>query len=555
MARGLTIHNPGGQVGLGANPFGRDVANLQLYQALARHGGFDSIDFLTLNQVPADALAAGLFPDEISPIPIGASSVLDHGVPVRAGTLLRGSADLADLAWLRRRAVGDRAYSLVGLIHTLAPPAIRTQITGDLNAPTQAWDALICTSPSVRAATERMFDAWGEYMAERFGATLRPTPRLPLIPLGVDGPAMAAAADRPQVRADRRAELGVGEKEILVLWVGRLSFFEKAFPQPMFRALEEAAQRSGKRLRFAMAGWFPNGETDRRRYAEAALAYAPSVALHLLDGNDRILLGELWAAADIFLSLVDNIQETFGITPIEAMAAGLPVVASDWDGYRYTVRDGVEGFLIPTLGGPPGVSGAQIAARHLALIESYQIYVGTVAQHTAVHVGRAAEALARLAVDPGLRRAMGAAGRKRVREFCDWPVVARQIRDLTDELGEIRAAAPGPAPGPALDPARGDPFADFAGFATDILGPERALRLRPGVGADDLTRAGTVELDRAFGAWRGQPLEHARILELMADGAPRKVLDLLLAFPAERRRQIHMSLAWMAKLGLVDWLD
>ncbi|MCI3134058.1 glycosyltransferase family 4 protein [Phenylobacterium aquaticum] len=554
MAHGLTIHNPGGQVGLGANPFGRDVANLQLYQALGRHGGFDRIDFMTLNQVPPEALAEGLYPGETPVTPVGVASMLDHGAPARAGTLLRGGADLAELAWHRRRAVGDRAYSLVGLVHTLAPPAIRALIAGNLVAPTQPWDALICTSPAVRDAVEQMFEAWGDHMAERFGATLRPAPRLPLIPLGVDGPAMAAAADRPEVRSSRRAELGVGAEDILVLWVGRLSFFEKAFPQPMFRALEEAAQRSGKRLTFAMAGWFPNGEADRRRYVQAAEAYAPSVALRLLDGNDRGLLGELWAASDIFLSLVDNIQETFGITPIEAMAAGLPVVASDWDGYRYTVRDGVEGFLIPTLGGPPGVLGGQIAARHLALIESYQVYVGSVAQHTAVHVGRAAEALARLASDPDLRRRMGAAGRARVAAFCDWPVVARQIKSLTEELAEVRAAAPGPAPRPALDPVRGDPFADFAGFATEILGLDTALVLRPGVGPADLERAETVELDRAFGVWRGQAAEHARLLEILADGAPRKVRDLLLAFPAERRRQIHMSLAWMAKLGLVDWL-
>ena len=32
------------------------------------------------------------------------------------------------------------------------------------------------------------------------------------------------------------------------------------------------------------------------------------------------------------------------------MAAGLPVVVSDWDGYRYTVTDGVEGFRIPYFG-------------------------------------------------------------------------------------------------------------------------------------------------------------------------------------------------------------
>ncbi|HQN50946.1 MAG TPA: glycosyltransferase family 4 protein, partial [Phenylobacterium sp.] len=220
----------------------------------------------------------------------------------------------------------------------------------NLAAPTQDWDAIICTSPVVRDATQALFDSWHDHLADRMGATKRPQPRLPLIPLGVDGPAMAALADRPQVRRSRREALGLEPDDVLVLWVGRLSFFEKAFPQPMFRAVEEAAARTGRKVVFAMSGWFPGGDRDREFYVSAAKAYAPSVRLELLNGNDRELLGELWAASDIFISLVDNIQETFGITPIEAMAAGLPVVVSDWDGYRYTVRDGMEGFLIPTLG-------------------------------------------------------------------------------------------------------------------------------------------------------------------------------------------------------------
>ncbi|MFX4717673.1 glycosyltransferase, partial [Acinetobacter baumannii] len=85
--------------------------------------------------------------------------------------------------------------------------------------------------------------------------------------------------------------------------------------------------------------------------------------------------------------------ETFGITPLEAMAAGLPVVVSDWDGYRATVRHGVEGFLVETLGGPPGL-GDLMLDRHLFGMDSYQSYVGQVAQYTAVHVAKAAEALA-----------------------------------------------------------------------------------------------------------------------------------------------------------------
>ena len=36
------------------------------------------------------------------------------------------------------------------------------------------------------------------------------------------------------------------------------------------------------------------------------------------------------------------------VLPVEAMASGLPVIVSDWDGYKETVRDGVDGFRIPT---------------------------------------------------------------------------------------------------------------------------------------------------------------------------------------------------------------
>lgn len=554
MAPGLSIYNPAAQVGLGANPFGRDVANFQLYQALARHAGYERIDFLTVQAPDAAAIAQALFPEGGAPLELGAFPAHNTGPALRAGALLRGSLDLADLAWQRRRQAGDRGYSLIGLIHTLAPPAVRALVAANLSAPTQDWDAVICTSPVVRDAAQAMVEAWHDHLADRFGARARPAPRLPLIPLGVDGPGLAALADRPEIRRARREALQLEPDDILLLWVGRLSFFEKAFPQPMFHAAEAAARRTGRRIVFALAGWFPGGDRDRDFYLEAAQAYAPSVRLALLDGNDRELLGELWAAADLFVSLVDNIQETFGITPIEAMAAGLPVVVSDWDGYRYTVRDGVEGFLVPTLGGAPGVLGAQMLARHLAGQDSYQAYVGGVAQHTAVHVGAAAEALARLIEDPELRRRMGQAGRARVAAFCDWPVVARQIRALTDDLAQVRAQAPGPAPGPAADPVRGDPFADFSGFPTAVLDLETRLSAAPGVGEADLARAAQVKLDTAFAAWRGRPEEHALLFNRLAAEGPLSARELLIAFPAPRRRHLMMSLVWMAKLGLIDWL-
>ena len=54
-------------------------------------------------------------------------------------------------------------------------------------------------------------------------------------------------------------------------------------------------------------------------------------------------------AASYSLSLVDCLQETFGLTPIEAMASRLPVVVSDWNGYRDTVVEGRTGYRVPKL--------------------------------------------------------------------------------------------------------------------------------------------------------------------------------------------------------------
>ena len=63
-------------------------------------------------------------------------------------------------------------------------------------------------------------------------------------------------------------------------------------------------------------------------FEQGAAKLCPSVHTVTLDGRKAEERGKAWAAADVFCSLSDNIQETFGISPIEAMAAGLPVVVS-----------------------------------------------------------------------------------------------------------------------------------------------------------------------------------------------------------------------------------
>ena len=111
----------------------------------------------------------------------------------------------------------------------------------------------------------------------------------------------------------------------------------------MYSALQAAAKLTGKRILLLECGWHAN-DYIREAFGQAANYVCPDVQVKTMDGRDVKTKMRCWASADIFCSLSDNIQETYGIAPVEAMAAALPAVISDWDGYKDTVRDGKDGF-------------------------------------------------------------------------------------------------------------------------------------------------------------------------------------------------------------------
>ena len=111
----------------------------------------------------------------------------------------------------------------------------------------------------------------------------------------------------------------------------------------MYKALENAVRITKKEVVLIECGWHAN-ESIAKAFDDAASKICPNIKKQFLDGRNLKNRKLAWSSADIFSSLSDNIQETFGITPIEAMASGLPVVVSDWDGYRDSVRHGVDGY-------------------------------------------------------------------------------------------------------------------------------------------------------------------------------------------------------------------
>src|SRR5690606_18309694 len=59
----------------------------------------------------------------------------------------------------------------------------------------------------------------------------------------------------------------------------------------------------------------------------------------------RNSLRNYYSAADVFVTT--PWYEPFGITPVEAMACGTPVVGSNVGGIKYSVRDGECGYTVP----------------------------------------------------------------------------------------------------------------------------------------------------------------------------------------------------------------
>jgi glycosyltransferase involved in cell wall biosynthesis len=471
----LQFH-PEGFETAGPKPMGRQAAGQGLLRGFVEHADVDAFIGYGAQARIGEAFAAAVRgAGGVRPVRWATPIALDP--VIAAGALHLAGPEITEAAWTRR-SVGPRAYSLTGVTHTVASDRAMRSITELLAGPVETWDALICTSRSVRSMVEVLLEDQAEYLRSRFGRDATITrPQLPVIPLGVRSADFAPdAAKRNRVRS----RLGLGQDDVLFLMAGRLSFHAKAHPHPMYRALQRAAETTGSRPHLLLASWFANPGQERV-FREGAAALCPDVTLHVLDGREPGLWSAVWQAADAYTLLSDNIQESFGLAPVEAMASGLPVVGADWDGLRDTVEPGVTGFLAKTCL-PPAGSGEILARNYAGSALTYDQYVGAVAQSTAVDIGEAAAGYAALLGDKALRRRMGEAGRHRARSEYDWSVVIAGYQALWTDLAARRgvdaesASRRSDAPS---DPAHSDPFLHFAAHASVILSDSDVVEVEP----------------------------------------------------------------------------
>lgn len=210
-------------------------------------------------------------------------------------------------------------------------------------------DALIAVSPEVR-----------DDLVE-FG--IAPANKIGVIRLGLDLDRRLSAGK--SARAAVRAELGIPDDSFLIGWLGRMTEIKRV--DDLLAACARL-RANGVDAYLALVGDGPLREELRD------LAEALGIADWTRFVGFRENVGELYSAFDVVA--LTSANEGTPVTVIEALACGLPVVATNVGGVSDVLQDGLSGYLVPSN-----------------------------------DVAAVAERLERLAQDPKRRRAMGAHGR------------------------------------------------------------------------------------------------------------------------------------------------
>lgn len=147
----------------------------------------------------------------------------------------------------------------------------------------------------------------------------------------------------PIEQATARNILGIDNHEAILLHVGSLT--PRKSVDNIIKALAFIS-KSVRKVRLLVVGG-QEGDTESAevvRLKQLAAEEGLTANVTFTGYKKRELLKYCYSAADIFITT--PWYEPFGITPLEAMACGTPVIGSNVGGLKYTISDGETGSLV-----------------------------------------------------------------------------------------------------------------------------------------------------------------------------------------------------------------
>lgn len=504
---------------------GRLVANHDFVRALLRYGTFDEFVFSgpSAGSVQAFERAVdgwGLDPDRraaVRLVPLPMLADLAATTPFHVFHLGGWGYFMPGLHRLRSRARAP--WPITGVIHSLHGRETFDQAVRVAAAGMATFDAIICSSHDGRRALDSMLSAAGMLAGSSFAG------RLPVLPLGIDD----ALADRKGDGARLRRRLRLEDDARVLLVLGRLTPALKMDLAPLFRLVRHLVlPHCGFPVRLVVAGGA--SEADVRLVQGLVAEHGLQTVVRLYPNFQPEAKAELLAAADLLIALVDNAQETFGLSLLEALCHGVPVVASRFSGFKDLVDDGVDGRLVDTWWSAPTVGDDLEDLLDPTIAQLHQ------AQSVAVDLARAAEAVVELLHDEGRRREMGERGQAKVHARYLWRAVIPRFEALWDELA---AEAAGAAPVDGRNPFHVPQVSLFGHYVSRSL--------------DDATLLGPGPIPFAcrpytdIGPLLPAPLL-ARLVERVGQGAELSELLGSIDAPAPA---VRFAVGWLLKYGML----
>jgi D-inositol-3-phosphate glycosyltransferase len=167
--------------------------------------------------------------------------------------------------------------------------------------------------------------------------------KITIVPCGFD-PAELSPMSKPLARF----ALNIPPDERVILQLGRM--VPRKGVDTVVRALGRLVRQHDLRPRLLIVGGeadVPDPELTPEigRLQKLAREEGVEDLVTFVGRRGRETLKYYYSAADLFATV--PWYEPFGITPVEAMACGTPVVGSNVGGIKYSVRDGETGYLVP----------------------------------------------------------------------------------------------------------------------------------------------------------------------------------------------------------------
>lgn len=163
-----------------------------------------------------------------------------------------------------------------------------------------------------------------------------PEEKITVIPCGVN-----TEEFYPVNKRTAREMLGLPEDEILLLQLGRM--VPRKGVDNVIEAFARLNHKAAK-MRLLIVGGDTDTVKELERLKELAAKLKVEDRIVFTGQKSRAELKFYYAAADLFITT--PWYEPFGITPLEAMACGTPVIGSMVGGIKYSVADGQTGVLV-----------------------------------------------------------------------------------------------------------------------------------------------------------------------------------------------------------------